>query len=122
MAFENPLDPVLASLQITRDGLKVARKSTAPGSATVWRETSSAGPPLAVEFEAAERNLDELYVIALWPVFERWMVGYVQGAVESGSASKSYPNQFKQALLTYLSESVEEWSLPDIMSLFKTLV
>lgn len=113
MSFENPLDPVLTSLKITRASLNVAGRSK---DDQLW-EKAKYHIPSKSDFEESRRQIDDLYVIAMWAIFERRVIEALLATIEV--RTEIGQEEFRKAIEDYLPGKVEFWRFEEILDLFK---
>jgi len=123
MRYDDPLAQIWTSYITTKDCFKIARRAVSTGMSAPLRNTGF----VAMETSEAARSIDtsrteaiEFTVLALWTVFERYIVEYIQG--KSRKLADSNSVEVERRLGTKISESLEYWRFDELLALFKGAV
>ncbi len=124
MAFDNPLDEVWNSYELSLACFAVARRTIAkpPKYDTLWKDTGYDHLlPIDLEtIDQSRRELDNLVIISLWAKFERDIVEYVQNA--ANTIGNVPPVSIAKPLSLRVAIEIERWRINDVLDLFKQIV
>ncbi len=122
----NPLSPIWEEYQITKDGLKVVKRAVKTRNSTdrqrlLQRSLIFEQQPNITNVDqianAAEVEIEELFVVSLWAAFERFIRKYLQN---KGILLKSItPTDLGEAVYNHFFEEVEYWKPDEIMDFIK---
>lgn len=115
------IDLVWESYQATIDSMKVTRRAIDKGPARLVAGTNISEWPAsdaAEKLKAVQDDVDDLFILALWAVFERELRDFVETEGARALASSSAP--FYQNLSLLVCREVEYWNNDDLLDLFKT--
>lgn len=120
MPTNNPLTPVFETYEMSRDCVKITRRSIGNDNGSLLSRTEfhemsieAAGKSL----EKCRAQLDDLAVLALWSAFERFVIEHVQNRYLL--ASNADEKSFSKRLAEKFNFEVERWRFTDILDLFK---
>jgi len=120
ISADNPLDSVWQTYLTTKDCLKIADKVRKRNDLQILESTKFIG---MIEHEAFEElrachaELDNLVIVSLWAVFERFLIEYVQARCTVLKTLE--PTDFGLHLYDQFASAVEQWRLSDTLDLFK---
>lgn len=119
------LDRVWKSYQLTVDAMKVTRQvldgNPMSGdllAGTDFTVTLATDAPHVLD--AARSDVGDLFILALWSVFERELRDHLQS--EAPRPLEASPSPLHQRLSRKLREDIEYWKNDDILDLFKAVV
>jgi hypothetical protein len=130
MNLDNPLPPILNAFEATRDALRVARRLIPELEAKqpdcqdelfhqrrklLNRTVFPNHPNGKVLLEQTEKEIQDLFVLNLWVVFERFVRIYLQ---QIRGPENSQPH-FCEALYQYFNKKVESLTAQEVLDFLK---
>lgn len=117
---DNPLDPIWNTYLTTRDCLKITDRARQRNDISLLRRTQFVGmeedEALAM-MRSCYDKLNDFVIIALWAVFERFIIDYIQKKGECLSSVQ--PAFLAEPLVEKFEFSVERLWLADILDWLK---
>jgi hypothetical protein len=116
------LSQLFATYRRIRDCMKIARRALDNDNLGMLKDTEFEGqakPQAATWIDEAGKTTDELAVLALWSVFERYVIEYTQA--RTGQIEATGPGDFGERLHQRVRDGIERWGLDDFLNLFKTI-
>lgn len=122
----NPLPPVWEAYKITKDALKVVKRSVKTRNTTdrqrlLQRTLIFNQQPNVSNVDnisnAAELEVDELFVVDLWATFERFLRSYLQN--KGFLLTSITPADLGEAIYSHFFEEVEYWKPDEILDFLK---
>ncbi len=124
MNLTNNLPRIANAFIIAQEALRAA-KLIIRANREVYRKPISKMPELAAkldaatEFESTGKEVEDLFVVALWAVFERFLRDYME---YKGNALKSVtPTDFGEELHMHFVKEVEYWKPQEMLDVLKRL-
>lgn len=121
MTSNNPLTAVHITYLTTRDGLSIAERTIRARQEALTSSTRFAGISVAQAERAIERarsQVKEHAVLALFVVFERFVVEHVRRANQWLAAG--YPREYAKRMSKKFGDEVEYWRFAELLDLFKS--
>ncbi|MCP4701684.1 MAG: hypothetical protein GY862_33225 [Gammaproteobacteria bacterium] len=134
--LSNPLPPVWKAFIVSRDALQLARKALKPPVTrpsaqcqteiefyrqTMIHSTVFANPNTGKLLDIAMIEADNLFVIALWATFERFLREYLQSKTVVLKTHVS-PSDLGDAVYGYCHKEIEYWRPDDILDFLQKAV
>ncbi len=123
MSSAKLLDPVRQTYNISRDCLKIARRSVSSGDLRRIDKTGFIGlsvPQAEKEIESSMGEIEDFAIIGFWARFERYLVEYSQNIAKEISAKD--PMAFSRLLHSKIDKDIEYWKTDDLLDVFKGIV
>jgi hypothetical protein len=117
----NPLKPVWATYQASRDALKVTKQTLAHDDkeTLLFRTTFESQNPTEAKqvIEDSLKEVEDLFVLSLWSTYERFVRTYLQqkGAI----LQTTQPTALASPIYDYFCDEVEFWKSNQILDLLK---
>lgn len=112
------LDEIIDAYQLECDLLVIARRTIDSDQMTILSGTGFIARPVHVAREDVRRlraRLDDVTVMALWTVFERYVLTHVMSQVRVGSATSSFDTLLEE----HIAEQLEYSRFDELLDLFK---
>jgi hypothetical protein len=114
----NSLEDVWNSYRVTVDSMKVAERAIDRQYSDLFNSTDFAKRTLE-EVSKGRNDADDLFVLALWAVFERTLRDYL--AAEGPKPLESEGNPFHSRLSGKIRHDMEYWRNEDVLDVFKSV-
>jgi len=120
MTSHNPLESVWKQHQIMEDCLEVAWRVTKTSEVQFLRDTHFLGqslPSTSDEIDDSRANAGEFVIIAMWAVFERLILSFLQK--KGRGLLDVRPSSLADRLFAKYEGEVEYWRIDDVLDLLK---
>jgi hypothetical protein len=118
--WSNPLPPLWEAYKTTEDSFKIAKRAIKTGNPKesqrlLQRTAISLQPIILAEqmIEKSQKETEELFVLALWVAFERFVRTYL---LEKGQALKTvFPTRLGDSMYQHFHQQIEYWRPEDLL-------
>lgn len=117
------LNQLLATYRRLRDCLKIAGRAVDAENLRMLEGTEFVGQAKVQAtqwIEETRRTVDDLSIVALWALFERYVIEFTQERTRPLAAAN--PPDFGERLQKKVEGEIERWRPDDVLDLFKGLI
>jgi hypothetical protein len=114
----NPLDTVKKAYEVSTECFEIAQAVVQQPRANLF--THSSWPTQAnaqQDIDQARQEANDLFVLALWAAFERFVITYLQN--KGAILQHLVPNGLAMSVYEHFKEEVEYWKPDEILELLK---
>lgn len=119
----NPLDEVWEDYIATRDCFRIAQEVVSAGEVRFLKRTAFVSDTSRQSEETIIKNrnrADEFFILALWVVFERYIISLFQ---KKGEVLKDItPHLFADGFYNKVEFEIERWRIEDLLDILKNLI
>jgi len=116
----NPLDSVLEAHKISTGCFKIAQRAIKKQHVDLFNDAIWPTKPNALQaITQTRKESDDLFVLALWATFERFVIGYLQS--KGAILQQIVPTALANPIYEQFNQEVEYWKQDDILDLLKKI-
>jgi hypothetical protein len=114
----NPLNPVLMAYEVSTDCFEIAERAIKKQQTALFANfTWPTQPNAQQDLNQARQEMNDLFVLALWASFERFVITYLQN--KGAILQRLEPNALAMSVYDYFKVEVEYWKPDEILELIK---